>query len=414
MTLSTVARELVWLQLAQPDLVGSVRDFSLLLGRTTEEILTAVRELTALDCLRITPDSGDPAALAIAFVALEPERRLALRDIVDQHAPPTGPAAERPSFGYSADLVGRDVSMQPVYAMIDRVSRTNATVLILGESGVGKEVVARTIHERSLRADRVFTVIDCAAIPPGLLESELFGHERGSFTSASTRQIGKLESADGGTVFLDEIAELPLELQAKLLRVLQTRQFTRIGGNTPIGIDVRFAAATNRRLDRMVHDGTFRRDLFYRLNVVTVAVPPLRERPGDIALLAQRIIASCSQREGIPPRRLSDDAQARLRDYGWPGNVRELENVLERALIVSEGTVITAADLALIAPPAAVEGARPLKTLREMEHAYIQDVLVATGGNMSEAARVLGLHRDTLYRKVRRFGIGHVRQNTTP
>jgi DNA-binding NtrC family response regulator len=413
-SLSTVARELVWLQLAQPDLVGSVRDFSLLLGRTPEEIHDALRELEPLDCIRASPGAGGPADVAVAFVALDPERERRLREIVDHDLKPAGPVAERPSFGYSADLLGRDPSMQPVYAMIDRVSRTNATVLILGESGVGKEVVARTIHSQSLRADRLFTVIDCAAIPSALLESELFGHERGSFTSASSRQIGKLESADGGTVLLDEIAELPLELQAKLLRVLQTRQFTRVGGNVPIGIDVRFIAATNRRLDRMVTEGTFRRDLYYRLNVVAVTVPPLRERRRDVALLAQRIIAMCSHREGIAPRRLSDEAQARLRAYAWPGNVRELENVLERALIVSEGPVIAAADLALSPAPATADAPRPLKTLRDMEHAYIQHVLRATGGNMSEAARILGLHRDTLYRKLRRFGITPLRQNTTP
>ena len=413
MILSTVARELVWLQLAQPDLVGSVRDFSLLLDRTAEEILSAVGELEPLGCIRSTPDSRDPAGNAIAFLPLDAARQEALRAAVDNRVTPAEPAAERPSFGYSGHLVGRDPSMQPVYDMIDRVSRTNATVLILGESGVGKEVVARTMHARSLRADRLFTVIDCAAIPPGLLESELFGHERGSFTSASARQIGKLESANSGTVFLDEIAELPLELQAKLLRVLQTREFTRVGANAPIGIDVRFIAATNRHLERMVQEGTFRRDLFYRLNVVSVRVPPLRARPGDIPLLAQRIIASCSHREGIPPRGLTADAQVRLREYAWPGNVRELENVLERALIVSEGVAITAADLALSPSAAVPDPPRPLRSLREMERLHIQDVLGATGGNMSEAARVLGLHRDTLYRKVRRFGISSPRQNPT-
>ena len=411
--LSTVARELVWLQLAQPDLVGSVRDFSLLLGRTPQEILAAVDELTPLGCMRITPDSGDPAAIAVAFVALDAAHEAALRQAVDGAGLPSEPAAERPSFGYSGHLVGRDPQMQPVYAMIDRVSRTNATVLILGESGVGKEVVARTIHSRSLRADRLFTVIDCAAIPPGLLESELFGHERGSFTSASTKQIGKLESADGGTVFMDEVAELPLEVQAKLLRVLQTREFTRVGGTAVIGIDVRFIAATNRRLEVMVHEGSFRRDLFYRLNVVSMMVPPLRERLGDIPLLAQRIIAACSQREGIPPRGLSEDAKARLLAHTWPGNVRELENVLERALIVSEGVTITAADLALSTAARTSEGTPALKSLREMERAHIHDVLAATGGNMSEAARILGLHRDTLYRKVRRLGITAPRQNPT-
>ena len=414
MSLSTVARELVWLQLAQPDLIGSVRDFSLLLGRTGDEVLEAVRELTPLDCIQANPDSGEASGTVIAFADLSPDRRQVLRDVVENRAAPSEPVADRPSFGYSGELVGRDPRMRPVYAMIDRVSRTNATVLILGESGVGKEVVARTIHERSLRAEHLFTVIDCAAIPPGLLESELFGHERGAFTSAQHRQIGKFESADGGTILLDEVAELPLDLQAKLLRVLQTRQFTRVGGTTPIRIDVRFLAATNRDLGSMVRDGAFRQDLFYRLNVVSMTVPPLRERPADILLLAQRIIAACSHREGMPPRGLSAEAQESLRRHSWPGNVRELENVLERALMVSEGVAITTADLALASTAPAAESVRPLKSLREMEKAYIEDVLTAAGGNISEAARILGLHRDTLYRKIRRFRIVSPRQNPTP
>jgi DNA-binding NtrC family response regulator len=307
----------------------------------------------------------------------------------------------------SAELIGRDPLMQDVYSMIDRVSRTNATVLILGEPGSGKELVARTIHARSLRAERAFMVIDCAAIPAGLLESELFGHERGSFTSALRKQIGRFEDADGGTVFLDEIAELPLDLQVRLLRVLQARQLTRIGGTAPITVDVRFIAATSRRLGEMVRAKTFREDLFHRINVVSIRVPPLRERAGDIPLLAQRIIASISQRDVIPSRRLSGEALGRLQEYAWPGNVRELENVLERALIVAEGAEITARDLVLSSEsPADDRRFRGrLQSLREMEIGHIRDILSVTNGNESEAARILGIHRDTLYRKLRRYGI---------
>jgi DNA-binding NtrC family response regulator len=307
----------------------------------------------------------------------------------------------------AAELIGRDPGMQDVHSMIDRVSRTNATVLILGEPGSGKELVARTIHARSLRAERPFTVVDCAAILPGLLESELFGHERGSFTSALRKQIGKFEDADGGTVFLDEIAELPLDLQVRLLRLLQTRQLTRVGGTAPITVDVRFIAATSSRLGEMVRAKTFRGDLFYRINAVSIRVPPLRERAGDIPLLVQRIIASISQRDGIPSRRLSGEALGRLREYAWPGNVRELENVLERALIVAEGAEITARELAFSGEAPVDDHRSPgrLRSLREIEIGHIRDILTATKGNESEAARILGIHRDTLYRKLRRYGI---------
>jgi DNA-binding NtrC family response regulator len=413
--LSPVAQELLWLYLAQPDLVGSVRDFSIFLTRSVDEIVSALDELKRYDCLRASLDAAEPAASAVVFVPLSADRRRALTRALGGGGVRRPPTSRRNGFAYSSDLVGRDPRMSEVYAMIDRVSRTNATVLLLGESGVGKEVVARTIHTQSLRAEGPLTIIDCAAIPAALLESELFGHEQGSFTSALRKQIGRFEAADGGTIFLDEVAELPLDLQGKLLRALQTRQFTRVGGTTPITVDVRFIAATNRPLESMVRARTFREDLFYRLNVIAITVPPLRERPGDIPLLSQRIVTALAHRDGTLPRRLTPDALARLKAHAWPGNVRELENVLERALIVSQDSEISAEDIVL-AGDAPAPGAPPaaLKSLREVEIAHIRHVVAATGGNESEAARILGIHRDTLYRKLRRYSISVRPQNTTP
>jgi len=412
--LSPVAQELLWLYLAQSDLVGSVRDFSIFLTRSVDEIVSALDELKGYDCVRTTLDLAEPAASGVVFVPLSPDRRRALTRALDGGGR-RRPTSRRDGFAYSADLVGRDPQMNAVYAMIDRVSRTNATVLLLGESGVGKEVVARTIHSRSLRADGPFAVIDCAAIPAALLESELFGHEQGSFTSALRKHIGRFEAADSGTIFLDEIAELPLDLQGKLLRALQMRQFTRVGGTNPITVDVRFIAATNRPLESMVRTRRFREDLFYRLNVVAITVPPLRERRGDIPLLSQRILTALAHRDGAAPRRVCPEALAKLKGYAWPGNVRELENVLERALIVSAHGEITADDIMLAEDAPAAEGpCPPIQSLREMEIAHIQRVVAATDGNESEAARLLGIHRDTLYRKLRRYNISVRRQNTTP
>jgi len=404
-TLSTVAQELAWLYLAAPTLVGSVRDFAVFLARSEPEIAAAVVELAPFKCVVLDREDATLGASAITFEETTDDNRRALTAALTALAPAGGQPRRRSAFGYSPVLVGRDPRMLDVYDTIERVSHTNATVLLLGESGVGKEVVARTIHAESLRADRPFVVIDCAAIPPSLLESELFGHERGAFTSAVATRIGKFEEADGGTVFLDEIGELPLDLQAKLLRVLQTRQFTRIGRPVPVSVDVRFIASTNVDLERRVREGTFRDDLFYRLNVVTVRIPPLRERRADIPLLVQRILASLSRRNGVAPRWLEPEALGRLVSYAWPGNVRELENVLERALILARGPMITAADLALSDAPA--DGApprpEPLRTLREVEMEHIRRVLDATDGNESRAARILGIHRDTLSRKLRRL-----------
>ncbi|HLC41766.1 MAG TPA: sigma-54 dependent transcriptional regulator [Methylomirabilota bacterium] len=383
-----------------------MRDFSVLMGRSVDEIVAAIPVIRKLGLARIEPDP-DPASVAIVLEPL-PKPHLALLRKALEVPRRSLRLASGASFG-DEELIGLDEKMREVYRLIERVSRTNATVLIQGESGTGKELVARAIHRQSNRADGQFVVIDCAAIAPALLESELFGHEKGSFTTALKKKIGKFEEAEGGTIFLDEIAELPIDLQAKLLRVVQTRQFTRVGGTQPIRIDVRFLTATNRDLKEQIRLGRFREDLFYRLNVITITLPPLRERKGDIPLLVDGLIRRLSEKNQTPARGVSKLTLERLMNYHWPGNVRELENALERALILAQSSQIQPEDLPLGESAAPqndnTKASGPFKSLKEVEAEQIRRVLEALGGNESQAARVLGIHRDTLYRKIRRYHI---------
>ncbi len=244
-------------------------------------------------------------------------------------------------------MIGQSPAMQGVFKMIGRVSRSDAAVMITGESGCGKEVVARAIQRFSLRHGREFVAINCAAIPESLLESELFGHEKGSFTGATSQRVGRFEQCDGGTLFLDEIGEMPMHVQTKILRVLQEGEFSRVGGNETLRTDVRIIAATNRNLEREVDRGKFREDLFYRLNVVRVHLPPLRERPEDIRPLAMFFLQRLARKKNNPRLRFADETLALMENYNWPGNVRELENTIQRAVVLARSEVITAADLPL-------------------------------------------------------------------
>jgi DNA-binding NtrC family response regulator len=242
-------------------------------------------------------------------------------------------------------IIGRSPAMQDVYKLIGRVARADAPVLITGESGVGKEVVSNAIHKFSRRAKAEYVAINCAAIPSNLLESELFGHEKGAFTGAVTQRIGRFEQCHGGTLFLDEIGDMPLEVQSKLLRVLQSGEFSRVGGNQTLQTDVRILAATNKRLEEEVEHGTFREDLFYRLNVVRIHIPPLRQRLEDIRLLAEHFLAKRTEGGRGRPMQFSREATEMLEGYHWPGNVRELENLIQRACVLASGNVILASDL---------------------------------------------------------------------
>lgn len=303
------------------------------------------------------------------------------------------------------DIIGNCPQMIEVYNIIKKVSTTDATVLIYGESGTGKELVARAIHYQSARKDKPFITINCGAIPENLLESELFGHEKGSFTGAYFQKKGKFELANEGTIFLDEIGELTPPLQVKILRFLQEREIERVGGRQPIQLDVRIIAATNKDLQQEVAKGTFRRDLYYRLSVIAISLPPLRNRGDDILLLANSFLYQYSREYGKRIRGFTPEAIKRMREYAWPGNVRELENKIKRAIILAEGSLIYPEDLDL---NFLGEGAkrRPLKELvEELEERCIREALKRNRGNISKAARELDLNRPTFYELMRRFKI---------
>jgi two-component system, NtrC family, response regulator AtoC len=296
--------------------------------------------------------------------------------------------------------------MQEAVRIARRVAATGANVLVMGESGAGKDALAAFIHENSPRAEGPLVKIDCAALPASLLEAELFGFERGAFTGATAAKPGRLEAAHKGTLVLDEVAHLSTDAQAKLLRVIERREFERLGGRRTIKVDARLVALTNVDLDDAVRRRAFREDLFYRLNVVRIDVPPLRERREDILPLADQFLEIFAAKHGRRARKFSPEAAKVLRDYEFPGNVRELQNVVERALIVSEGARVEAVDLpeAVRATAKAVARRRERPTLAEVEAEYVRETLAATNGNKTEAARILGISRKNLYEKLARYG----------
>ena len=300
------------------------------------------------------------------------------------------------------DLVSKSPKMQQVFEFARTVAKSNSNILILGESGTGKELLARAIHNESPRANGPFVAVSCVALPETLLESELFGHEKGAFTDAITQKKGKFELAHGGTLFLDEIGDISPKLQLALLRVLEEREFTRVGGTQPIRVDVRIIAATNRDLKRAVDEGQFRDDLYYRLNVISIKIPPLRERREDIPLLAQHFVEKFNIELGKRVERISEEAMKKLMAYHWPGNVRELENVIERAMVITKGSVIRPEEIQLPTeetPPAED------KSLRAVERAHILRVLEENNWNVQRSAQILGIDRVTLYNKMKRYGI---------
>ena len=302
-----------------------------------------------------------------------------------------------------ADIVGQSAAIKKVLTQAEQVARTDSTVLLLGETGTGKELLARAIHGLSSRKDRPLVTVNCASLPPTLIESELFGREKGAYTGALTRMAGRFELADGSTLFLDEIGELPLELQSKLLRFLEEGSFERLGSTKPLHVNVRIIAATNRDIEQEVKDGKFRRDLFYRLNVFPIVIPPLRERPEDIPLLVRAVVKEFQKKMGKEVESVPKKTMEALQSYSWPGNVRELRNLIEHAMILSQGKT-----LEIHVPKQASAEIYPIGNLREMERMHVLAVLEKTDWRISGrggAAEVLGLKRTTLQAKMKKLGI---------
>ena len=328
------------------------------------------------------------------------------------------------------NIIGESAALREVLAKVEQVAPTGSTILLRGETGTGKELVAHAIHINSPREQKPFVRVNCASLAPGVLESELFGHEKGSFTGAMERRRGRFELADGGTLFLDEVGDLPMEVQIKLLRTLQEREFERVGGNETIKVDVRVVSATNRNLEKMIEANEFREDLYYRLNVFPINLPPLRDRLEDLPVLVNHFIAKFARQMGTAPAGASAEGMAKLREYNWPGNVRELENIIERAMILARGAPLNATHLDFVrrhvtpgqsgGVPAAVaqapsspvlatdEGKSLAERLLDSERKEIVAAVEKSRGNIASAARTLGINRSTLYYRLRKHGLEHL------
>jgi len=378
--------------------IGITTPVIMISGQATVDMAVRATRLGAVDFLE-KPISSDKLLItienALKIVRLEEENRQ-LRRRVGRH-----------------EIVWKSEAMRRVMAQVDRVAASESRICILGETGTGKELVARAVHERSPRRDRPFVTLNCAAVPTELIESELFGHEKGSFTGAAARHLGKFEQAHGGTLFLDEIGDMPAAMQAKLLRLLQEGELERIGGEKPVAVNTRVLVATHRDLESLVRKGTFREDLYHRIFVFPIVVPPLRERTEDIPLLAEHFAGLVAEQNGWKPRGFTPDALDELKRYGWSGNVRELRNVVERLLLLTDEAVDAGTVRQVLSGrPAAAggEGApRGTGTLAERVAAFEREVmleqLTAHGYRVAETARALGLERSHLYKKCQQLGI---------
>ncbi len=343
-------------------------------------------------------DSARFIKVGAAHYLKKPFRAEDIRDAISTLDRKSAPKRDDKAF------IAHDPTMQHIIRILDKVAPTQAPVLIQGESGTGKEVIARYIHNQSKRSSAPYVGINLAAIPDTLLESELFGYEKGAFTGAYAQRVGKFEQADGGTILLDEITEISMGLQAKLLRVLQEKQVDRVGAKAPTNVDFRVIATTNRDIESEIQAGNFRNDLYFRLNVIPIKVPPLRERKNDILPLAEHFIAKISRREDLPPKELSGAAKDALLSYAWPGNVRELENVMERAIILCDGQTIDVDNIMLSGQtsPANTDSA-PGTTIHEMERRLIISTLGDVDGNRTRAAELLGISIRTLRNKLNEY-----------
>lgn len=416
-TYSEIRPELVILDLTMPGGLSGVETLARIRHADPDVIavfLTAYGTIrSAVEAIRVggfdfltKPFDNDELMLTI-------DRALAVKQLRSRVARLEADLDSRASF---PAIVGRSSKLIEAVRTLSKVARVDTTVLLLGESGTGKELAARSVHRQSPRASRPFVALNCGAIPATLAETELFGHDRGAFTDAKESRAGRFEQAEGGTLFLDEVGELPLEVQAKLLRVLQEREVSRVGGRRPIPINVRVIAATNRNLDEAVAKGLFREDLFWRLNVFAVTLPPLRDRQEDIPLLIDHLLDRLNGQLSLQVRGVSDEVRRQLVAYDWPGNVRQLENVLQRAMILADGPTIDQVDLGQEgtgrqAPPSAESTRAPAGTLDELvkratdhiERNLIESTLAQCRGNRTRAAATLGISRRTLFSKLKRW-----------
>src|SRR5580698_5091862 len=371
---------------------------------------------TAVEAMKAGASDYVLKPFSLAEMRMAVEKELDVRRLRDENRSLREALGQRYSY---PNVVARSAKMQEVLALVDRVAPTPSTVLLGGESGVGKDLIARVIHQRSTRASGPFIKINSTAIPENLLESELFGYEKGAFTGAATSKPGKFELADKGTLFLDEIGDVPPAIQVKLLRVLQEREFERLGGTRTVKVDVRLIAATNRDLREALEEGTFREDLYYRLNVVPIDIAPLRQRKEDIPDLVNLFISRFAGDSGKPVKSISPEAMQILVNSHWPGNVRELQNIIERACALAKGTVLEAADIHLDLRPAkaanGVSGFLPDgMTLEHWEDEMIREALRRANGNKSQAARLLGLSRNALRYRLSKIGIADEGEKEAP
>jgi DNA-binding NtrC family response regulator len=390
---------------ARPGEPFEVESLMATFGRLRLDVENCLRELVEFGIIRRAP--GSPAQ----YSAVRPEGD-AINRLLDtflERRADISTEDQAPSVQRFREMIGRDEKMLVVFEWIRTAAKSDISVLILGPTGSGKEVVARMIHELSRRGEENFQAVNCAALPDTLFESEIFGYEKGAFTGAHDRKPGRVELADRGTLFLDEIGDLSLVAQAKLLRVLEDRRFERLGGQRSVQVDFRLISATNRPLDQFVRDSRFREDLYYRVNAFSIRLPSLRERPADIAVLANRFTARYCATNGLPldAKAFSPEAITRLNAYPWPGNIRELESTVSRAALSAPGRIIRDSDIEFLHPAAAPTTEAPprLPTLAEAERAHIIRVLDAAAWNKKEAARLLAISRGTLYRKILEYGL---------
>ena len=375
--------------------VGSMPPVLVISGHGNIETAVRATRLGAYDFLE-KPLSLDRVLLTVGHALADRNLRQQVREL-------------KRTLTFDEVLIGESEPMKRLEQQIRSAGRSGSRVLIRGENGSGKEIVARMLHRQSPRAEQPFIAVNCAAIPDELIESELFGHKKGAFTGASEERKGKFELADEGTLFLDEIGDMSMRTQAKVLRALQEQQFQRVGGHQTIQVDVRVIAATNKELEEEIRNGTFREDLYFRLNVLPIAVPALRERGRDILLLADHFLRRFAADSGLRPKRLSAAAEQKLLGYHWPGNVRELRNLMERLTILEPGEVIDATAIELGARPAEIRSSSEALSLREAREEFERDLILRRlqefGGNVSRTADALGVERSNLYRKLNAYGI---------